>query len=311
METYDHASMDTAARTQRTTSVIPQLYETTLVDPEDPSGLRTARFLTIPGRSISSDFNQSARLALLRSFGLREVRTLSRASQLPSALVASMLVGDDTDETKAGEVFDKIGGSGVESADQSLGPLVRFAEVMAFSEVIPFEFSPPDFTSLANLFMHGSGMAVGGYAGLMLASGGTGLSVLVSIAAGIVICRTATGLGQAFATVLARAGEGVGEGLRVGLNERVLAFVRGESSPRSDAGPFRPGHFLIDSIAKADAPPGDDLYEEVVQDLSGDPLATPTDTANRPRRKLSRDQRTPSSSRTARPSAKRRRRGGK
>jgi hypothetical protein len=77
-----------------------------------------------------------------------------------------------------------------------------------FSRMIPFQESPLDLHSLAELTVKATGVGIGAYAGFV-ASGGTPL-VLITVPLGMVLVGAAAGLGRA---------------LEEGLRKRILSLM--------------------------------------------------------------------------------------
>jgi hypothetical protein len=113
---------------------------------------------------------------------------------------------------------------------ESRGP-TSFAQELVFSPVVPFEASPLSGKSVAEVIT-----AAGGSAGGAVGFYATGDPLLlIVVPAGIILCGAAT----AFAKVIHRAAEGVGDALYIGARARVLRWL-GVPDPDEDPPPPTP-----------------------------------------------------------------------
>src|SRR5262245_51923621 len=96
---------------------------------------------------------------------------------------------------------------------------MRFAEVIAFDEVVPVEHSPLKAEALATLVTKATGAGLGAFAGFV-AFGASPL-LLVTVPAGMIICGAA---------------KGVADALESGLRERLMELLRGKKATKRGSG---------------------------------------------------------------------------
>jgi hypothetical protein len=96
---------------------------------------------------------------------------------------------------------------------------VRFAELMSFERLIPFEESPLELESLAKLATTASGAGLGAYIGFVVF--GASPLLFIAVPAGIVLCCAARGVGQ---------------GLEEGLRDKVREWLQGKKGKKADKG---------------------------------------------------------------------------
>ena len=103
---------------------------------------------------------------------------------------------------------------------QPSGDDLRFAELMSFERLIPFEESPLELESLAKLATTASGAGLGAYLGFVVF--GASPLLFIAVPAGIILCCAARGVGQ---------------GLEEGLRDRVREWLKrkkGEKAEKSE-----------------------------------------------------------------------------
>ncbi len=124
-----------------------------------------------------------------------------------------------------GMVASWIDKAAFEAAGISVNPLVGgvdvgvyFSSLLRDTECIVVEQSPPQLLSLTELLKKGTGVSIGAYVGLQVASGPL---LFVTVPLGIMIVGVAVGVSDA---------------LRIGLYDRLIAFVSGHSKRNAKAG---------------------------------------------------------------------------
>jgi hypothetical protein len=130
-------------------------------------------------------------------------------SRLPELLFTMLKTGEDINRIKKVRKH-----SNYDVIDQ-------LCNEAAFSKLIPFQESPIDLHSLAELAVKATGVGLGAYAGFV-ASGGTPL-VLITVPAGMILCGAAAGFGRA---------------LEEGLRTRILSLM-GVPEKKQDKGFFQ------------------------------------------------------------------------
>jgi hypothetical protein len=189
-----------------------QTYETTI---SSNDGNRGIACLVVPVRSIpknESDFQGEDRA---RRIGLQPIERVS-PSQLPYAVAA--LIAASEQEANPLELYHKILQAPVSAASELVGiETFQFAEEISCLPVVPFEQSPMDFASFAEIYATAGAVGLGAYAGFV-AAGSTAL-LFVTIPAGMILFGAAAGIAL---------------GLQNGLKERVRKWLSGE--PATDPG---------------------------------------------------------------------------
>lgn len=188
-----------------------QFYETTVTS--DISS-HEARFLTVPHRSI--DGNQSAQSvdAVLEELGLRKIADV-QPSNLGHAL--AVLLSPSATDNMEGELIRAAMGQQAPHTNAIVAAAdITFAELVAYTDVVPFETSPLSAQALVKFVTTASGGALGAYAGFV-AFGASPL-LLVMVPTGMILCGAA---------------KGVADGLEHGLRERILKLFKVKAPKRA------------------------------------------------------------------------------
>lgn len=96
---------------------------------------------------------------------------------------------------------------------------LRFAELMSFERLIPFEESPLELESLAKLATTAIGAGLGAYIGFVVF--GASPLLFIAVPAGIILCCAARGVGQ---------------GLEEGLTDKVRGRLKGKKGQNPGIG---------------------------------------------------------------------------
>lgn len=189
------------------TAPLVQTYESSISDALGNWGFS---FLVIPRRSLevhqlSTDFT-----AVCGELDLDSVQSQSELDPLflPFAITAILLA--EKTEMSAIEIFDTPLSQLEPSLQDEHDRAFVFAKDAAFADVIPFEQSPLEATSLVSTLIKGGGTGVGAFIGWVLA-GPTPL-LLITVPAGMILCGAASG---------------VAAGLQQGLKERISRWLTG------------------------------------------------------------------------------------
>jgi hypothetical protein len=180
--------------------LIKQIYETTVHDID--TGLE-GRFLVVP-RSAYSRMPETdgAFRELAETLGLRIEHQVE-----PTALAvefAQCLLADDPRFREA--IERRRAGEAV--SPEPFVEHIKFAEVLAFGPVVPFQRNPLNLEAVASIITGASGVGLGAFAGFVIA-GGSPL-ILVTVPAGMIIFGAAAGIAKALE-----------EGLRERLREKI------------------------------------------------------------------------------------------
>ena len=187
-----------------------QTFESTLMS---GSTAHAAHLLVVPARTfLCHDLSVHAE-TIIQSLGLEKVKQTQPAHLVfpLSVLLSNKIANQDTIERLTEAIYKPLEIE-VDAAD------VAFAEKVAFERMIPFEQSPLEMESLANLVTSATGAGIGAYAGFVL----FGSSPLLFVAA-------PAGM------ILFGAAKGIADALEQGLRERLLKFLRGQSDPPQDS----------------------------------------------------------------------------
>ncbi len=183
-----------------------QLYETTIYDRD---GGQAFSFVTVPARSLVPTRTPSFVQELAQELSIRPADAPGRlldpleAWSLPFFLDVSMGLREGT------ESFGWVS----LPVTVATAPPSPFAQYLTYAPVVPFESSPLAAKSLAELIVGGGASGAVGYV--------SGHPFLVLyVAAGIVICRGAHGLGR-----------GVAEALQIAARAKLLSWM-GVEDPR-------------------------------------------------------------------------------
>ncbi len=184
---------------------ITQMYETTLTDTETTISFS---YIVLPSRSLpKTDYSESE---LLVALGLKDPIYIP-SDLIPIMLTILLLAGDS----------DKVIShyNSMFTDDDCLNvPLEvfkskahRFAQHLAFSRVVPFEQSPLELDSIANLVTNASGLGVGAYVGFVTV--GVSPLLFLTVPAGMILCGAASGVAKA---------------LEEGLRRRLMSLLEGK-----------------------------------------------------------------------------------
>jgi hypothetical protein len=186
-----------------------QLYETTI---QSDISSHAAQFLTVPQRSLPAEPNRSLD-DIVEDLDLRKIVEVSPAN-LAHAL-ALLLSPSATNELESQLISVAKGQVLPDQSSAATAADIRFAELIAYSEVVPFENSPLSGQALSKFVMTASGGALGAYAGFV-AFGASPL-LLIVVPAGMILCGAA---------------KGVADGLEQGLRERILRSFKTKPNKR-------------------------------------------------------------------------------
>jgi hypothetical protein len=162
-----------------------QTYETTILSNSEHS----FQAIVVPARSMpSGQDSQSDQI-----FKALELRKLHDAT--PTNLARDMAVLLAPGLT-ADELSDRlIRAANLDSKEEPSPDDSKFAELICFDTVIPFENSPLGAESLAKLVTNASGPAIGAFVAFVIC-GSTPL-LFVAVPAGMIICGAAKGVATA------------------------------------------------------------------------------------------------------------------
>jgi hypothetical protein len=164
---------------------LAQTYETTILSDSEHS----FQALVVPARSMPSGQNSQSD----EIFKALELKILHDATPANLARDMAVLL---TPELKAGELTDRlIRAANLGSKEEPSPDDAKFAAMICFDTVIPFENSPLSAESLAKLVTHASGPAIGAFVAFVI-FGSTPL-LFVAVPAGMIICGAAKGVATA------------------------------------------------------------------------------------------------------------------
>jgi hypothetical protein len=192
-----------------------QIFETSVCDID---GNWSATFLVIPRRSL-----QTHQLSLDDATEVCEVLELSTmdVNQLPAPLASTVPTGlaavlvAQKHNVDIPEIMHAVWHQRDSVSDEvreDYYSAFDFASLVAYTNLIPFEQSPLEATSLASILVKGgtlSASGVGAFVGWVVAAHTTPL-LLVTVPAGMIICGAASG---------------VAAGLQQGLRDTVLRWL--------------------------------------------------------------------------------------
>jgi PASTA domain len=189
-----------------------QIYETTIMSKDSEHAMQV---LVLPKTSMPS---MQTPVPVETVFKELELRKLAGTDPSNLAHHLAVLLSQDLPET---DLFQAIATAVMEpqKSYQLSENDLRFAELMSFERIIPFEESPLELESLAKLATTASGAGLGAYIGFVVF--GTSPLLFIAVPAGIVLCCAARGLGQ-----------GLEEGLRVKVRE----WLKGKKGMKAAAG---------------------------------------------------------------------------
>ena len=176
---------------------VQRFYETTVMYRPSVEGTEylgeqelSAHFFSIPLKAVANGEQDFAPEAMVLELGLEPIGQIAPGNFIPA--LAQCLAERPLEE-----------------GEYPSSDYVAFAEYLAFAQLIPFEESPLEGTSLGSIVATGSGGAIGAYVGFAVAGGPTPL-LLVTVPAGMIICGAAMG---------------TAEGLQDGLRDRIKRWV--------------------------------------------------------------------------------------
>jgi hypothetical protein len=175
---------------------LAQVFSTTL---SDRAGGAQLGFITVPSRSWDNPPSPPLAESVVRSLELSNVRSIQSEFEIVELFHRALSAEYD--------YFDAAHGTPGPAAASRL--LNQFVEQAVFTDVVPFEESPLELTSIAALIKQATGVGLGAYVGFLVAGGPTPL-LFLTIPAGMVIMGTASGVAKA---------------LEVGLNYRLLRLM--------------------------------------------------------------------------------------
>lgn len=159
---------------------IVQLFETSMVI----DGMDFFRTVTVPADSLTNPDILTLRTDnLLTYLELKELPERFLPSRLPEFLARTLKSVEGLEHIKKLQ-----SGSSIDVVEQ-------LCNEAAFGRLIPFQESPLDLHSLADLAIKATGVGLGAYVGFV-ASGGTPL-ILITVPAGMILCGAAAGFGRA------------------------------------------------------------------------------------------------------------------
>jgi hypothetical protein len=189
---------------------VVQVFDSTL---SDRVGGGQIRFITVPSRSWVDPSNPFDASAVVESLDLKDGRFVESEFDVFEVFQGALV-------REYHYVLDDPYGQGLDPGSRSL---VQFVEQAVFTNVVPFEESPLDLTSIATLIKQATGVGLGAYVGFLVAGGPTPL-LFLTVPAGMLIVGTAAGVAKA---------------LEVGLNYRLLRLMgvptREQEPPSSPA----------------------------------------------------------------------------
>jgi hypothetical protein len=180
----------------RRPQIIAQSFDTTLA--ERVSGAQV-RFVTLPSRSIEGALANVPIGEFLPALGLRSIGMISNTFEIVDWLREQLTRDYDLD---AGFQFT------TRQLSQYPNDAEEFVRAVIFEDVVPFEESPLDLTSIAHLVQTASGVGIGAYAGFVVA-GPTPL-LFIALPVGMLIGGSAAGIARA---------------LEAGLEYRILRLM--------------------------------------------------------------------------------------
>ena len=195
---------------------IVRYHETTVSDRD--SGL-SAHFLSIPERSTRVTVEPVYRILDesppargepmdVESLGLQVAVPFSSASAFVAGLVA---VFESEGLDQAVDLAIRLQASEQSTSNADEGGAAAFAHVLVDRAVLPFEGSPLHNQSLRGLIEKSGGSFTGGLGGVVGSHGHSVPVVILSVAAGIIVGGSASGIGDA---------------LRIGLRYHLLRLMR-------------------------------------------------------------------------------------
>lgn len=200
---------------------IMQFYETSITDLDGKQGLSA---IIVPNRSIPNTVETS--FDWLDELGFKRAEEIS-SSELPIAIACLIAKNgksasqDNNDQKDALQLYRQLvmGFSKLKIVEEIGIEVYEFAEQVSYSRLIPFEQSPLELTTLAELYSKvgviGGATTIGAYAGWCIA-GSTPLLILAA-PAGMIIFSAAAGIAL-----------GLGEGLK----KRIIGRLSGENEEK-------------------------------------------------------------------------------
>jgi hypothetical protein len=188
-----------------------QMYETTIMSDDSEHAMHV---VVVPKRSQPQGGD-------VRADRVLEELDLTKLAPTDASSLARHLALVLSPKVPARELPQALGAA-TQGGAPSFQPTpedVRFAELMSFERVIPFEESLLSPESLAKLATTATGAGLGAYVGFV--AFGSGPLLLIAVPAGMVICGAARGVAQA---------------LEEGLRERLLRWLKGEKQESAKKG---------------------------------------------------------------------------
>lgn len=172
-----------------------QLFETTIISSDYTFAVRV---ITVPGGALKNQSVLWNPHILLNHLELQEHGKVDSPSLLPKFLAAASSAATIEPGASMPEFLER----GAIAAELTRANIDIMCDEAAFTPLIPFQESPLDLHSLAELAVKATGVSLGAYAGFV-ASGGTPL-VLITVPAGMVLAGAAAGIGKALEEGLRR-----------------------------------------------------------------------------------------------------------
>lgn len=213
------------------TAPLVQTYESSI---SDALGNWSFSYIVVPRRSLEVHQLSTDLADVCGELDLNSVQSQSELDDLylPFAITAILLA--QKTGMSAIEIFDTASPLEPSLQDEHNRAFV-FAKEAAFADVIPFEQSPLEATSLVSTLIKGGGTGVGAFIGWVLA-GPTPL-LLITVPAGMILCGAASG---------------VAAGLQQGLRERISLWLTGHG--KKATGKARTAHTGSSQKTKEEKP---------------------------------------------------------
>lgn len=194
---------------------VTQFYETTVIDIK--SG-KEVKFVILPRRAFQNEallpscqssedkYDEFQKFGKLVEYLTDSFPSYFGLTQLPTLIAQCLYIEDD-------ETIVDIETRDVIDIDiQDINDLIPFAELVIFSPVVPFEYSPLALDSIGSVITKASGVGLGAYAGFTVA--GNSPMLFITVPAGMIIFGAAAGVANA---------------LEQGLRLRLTKLIKGET----------------------------------------------------------------------------------
>jgi hypothetical protein len=182
---------------------ILRTYETTIMSGDSEHAVQV---LVVPRRSMPPNVSLEPR-------HLFEELNLGKICAVDASNLAHYLAVLASPELPQTELPEALSTAVKAPTYQPTKDDVRFAEMISFDRLIPFEESPLELESLAKLATTASGLAL--FVGFVVF--GPSPLLLIALPTGIVLCGAARGIGQ---------------GLEEGLRDKIRDWIKGETAKK-------------------------------------------------------------------------------